>query len=462
MITEFFSTRYGLLITGIGLTVILLEIFEHFPSVKNYYPFFLAEIFLVILLLGATAILAKLLVISLKERSQALEILRLKHDLSMSLSSCHNMAEVSTQLAARVGQMAPSVGTELFLLTANKNGFLPASLLFPNGHSYPKSEAVNLLGFDLAQCRDCLGREDAGSSSLRKCPHCDQAAHGGALYCLPLDETGTPSGLLHFTIPSPITGPISEIELLENATPEISRSIQFLTEKKAREEEALAQTVRDVQVDVARDLHDSLAQNIGYLCMKMEQLSETSPSAKTDGSIEIKNLVRVANESYDLIRGTLTILQSGNAIDLVQLFTRYAQQVEQRSGFTITLTSQGKVRPLPPNQIRQFFYIFREVLSNVEKHARASHVRVDILWDEGHTFTLTISDDGCGFDLAQNPPESHYGLSFMRQRIEQMKGTLSIQSGIDAGTRIEICVPYPHNPLESSIAVSPMREKISI
>jgi signal transduction histidine kinase len=81
-------------------------------------------------------------------------------------------------------------------------------------------------------------------------------------------------------------------------------------------------------------------------------------------------------------------------------------------------------------------------LSNIEKHAQARQVRVEMVW-ETDSLTLAIADDGRGFDPTRLPFASHYGLQFMRERCERLNGSLSLQSTIGRGTHIVI-----HAPLE--------------
>ena len=91
--------------------------------------------------------------------------------------------------------------------------------------------------------------------------------------------------------------------------------------------------------------------------------------------------------------------------------------------------------------MRQLFYIFREALSNIEKHAEASQVFIKMIWAEDR-FSLVVLDDGCGIEAANIQNDSHYGLKFMRERAELLNGSISIDSEVGAGTNITISVPY--------------------
>ena len=216
---------------------------------------------------------------------------------------------------------------------------------------------------------------------------------------------------------------------------------ETMIDERNQKEKLLTQTIHTMQLDIARDLHDTLGQNISFLRMKLNYLAEGKPRKQAEMQSELQGMARAANDSYDLIRGTLAVLQSENSKDLFHLFTRYAEQVEERSPFQIRFFSSGETRFIPARRIRQLFYIFREILNNIEKHANATEVAMELTWDH-RCLQFVVSDNGCGFDLNQLQFGKHYGLKFMRERVELLNGSLSIQTNAGAGTKIQIQVPY--------------------
>jgi two-component system NarL family sensor kinase len=91
--------------------------------------------------------------------------------------------------------------------------------------------------------------------------------------------------------------------------------------------------------------------------------------------------------------------------------------------------------------LRQLFYIFREALGNIEKHAHAKHVSGEFIWGD-QTLTLSILDDGIGFDAESVQTSGHFGLKFMRERTEQLKGSFYIRSVPGKGTTVTAVIPY--------------------
>jgi len=215
---------------------------------------------------------------------------------------------------------------------------------------------------------------------------------------------------------------------------------ESLREREKRERE-LMQTLYAMQIDIARDLHDTIGQNIGFLRMRLAHLSGTSRLSGVDIKAEIKNMSQVADESYDLIRGTLAILQTEDSTDLPHLFRRYAGQIEERSSFRVEFASHGDPKPISAKRMRQLFYIIREALSNIEKHAEADRVKMDMMW-EAHSLFLNVEDNGRGFNLENPQISGHYGLKFMKERIALLDGVFEITSKPGQGTKIGIQMPY--------------------
>lgn len=212
-------------------------------------------------------------------------------------------------------------------------------------------------------------------------------------------------------------------------------------EDRNQKEKMLTQTIHTMQLDIARDLHDTIGQNIGFLRMKLDYLSGKSGIKKADMLAELQTMANAANESYDLIRGTLAVLQSSDTSDLSRIFSRYAEQIEDRSTIKVEFSNNGIPRSLSPKRMRQLFYIFREALTNIEKHSEASQVSIEIGWEKD-CLLLTVSDNGKGFDPFNIQYGSHYGLKFMRERTELLNGSMNIHSALGSGTKLMIKVPY--------------------
>jgi nitrate/nitrite-specific signal transduction histidine kinase len=174
--------------------------------------------------------------------------------------------------------------------------------------------------------------------------------------------------------------------------------------------------------------------------MKLDHLSDTSVDLPESTAEEIKLMRDVADDSYDLLRGFLALLQSDTSTSPLKLFSKYSEKITERSRVNISIISHGTPRTLSAATVRQLFFIFRESLNNIEKHSRASEGRVEFRWGKD-SFEMTISDNGHGFDSTASKSDGHYGLKFMRERAEQIHGLLDIHSSPDTGTKVILRVP---------------------
>jgi len=212
-------------------------------------------------------------------------------------------------------------------------------------------------------------------------------------------------------------------------------------EERNQKEKNLTQTIHAMQLDIARDLHDTIGQNIGFLRMKLEHLTGNKAIKKTDMQAQLQTMTEAANESYDLIRGTLAVLQTSDSHDLFRIFSHYAEQVEERSAIRVAFSVEGQPKSLSPKRMRQLFYIYREALTNIEKHAHADKISIKIGWQENH-LSLEVSDNGKGFDPSNVQYGSHYGLKFMRERAELLNGSLNVHSAVGSGAKFVVRIPY--------------------
>jgi len=121
---------------------------------------------------------------------------------------------------------------------------------------------------------------------------------------------------------------------------------------------------------------------------------------------------------------------------------------------------QADIDLLPKAIEETLWKVSQEAFTNIEKHAHASHIQVSIS-QQGEKLLMCIHDDGIGLppalnqlqkdsSLVYNSPSGHYGLRGMLERIEVLGGHLTLHSGKEQGTTIEIELPLAYSePLES-------------
>jgi two-component system sensor histidine kinase UhpB len=140
-------------------------------------------------------------------------------------------------------------------------------------------------------------------------------------------------------------------------------------------------------------------------------------------------------------------------IGLVAALRWQIESINQRSEFVTQFTVSGEARALPPEIETTLFRIAQEALTNIIKHARATQVGVILDFSGG--VTLTVHDDGAGFDLAAmtNPDKARkaWGLVGMQERAGLINATLKLESAPGAGTTLIVTLAEDRRHADSSL-----------
>jgi signal transduction histidine kinase len=146
------------------------------------------------------------------------------------------------------------------------------------------------------------------------------------------------------------------------------------------------------------------------------------------------------------------MLRNSGVSTIGEALMAHAKWIGSRAGFEVRLLQEGQPRLLPLNVREQILYIFREAISNAEKHAEAKHLVIRIAWAVNWV-DLRVSDDGRGFDAEVPLPPGHFGRAIMSERAREIGGQLCISSRPGRGTDVALRVPLarvevilPHNP----------------
>lgn len=258
-------------------------------------------------------------------------------------------------------------------------------------------------------------------------------------YDLPVTRGGQQIGVLKLRYPPGGAPSQAEVRALKGAAPLIALALEgALLQNLAAGQAAASEAERQ---QIAQNLHDTLAQNVGYLRLKLDQL--TGEHAIREIGVVLQELERMraaADEAYQQVRNTLDELNPVLTDTLTGMITKQAQAISHRAGISLHLNQMGAPYQLPAAAQQHIIYMAREALHNVEKHAQASEVHVQFLWLENELI-LKIADNGIGFDPAALPTEGHYGLWIMQQRAQEIGGTLMIAPASEKGTEVTLWVP---------------------
>jgi signal transduction histidine kinase len=196
------------------------------------------------------------------------------------------------------------------------------------------------------------------------------------------------------------------------------------------------------QQRIARDVHDTLGHSLAFLRLRLDHISMEFDQPEMDKMRqEVEALRDVAKEAYDQMREVLMQLNAEGDSRLAEALSNYADKISQRASFEVNIQEEGQQHDLPPLVHRNMLFMFREIMTNVEKHARAWRVDVKLKWHATY-LEVEVSDDGVGFNLMEGRPSGHFGMQNMRERADEMMAQFSISSYPNQGTRHILQIPY--------------------
>jgi signal transduction histidine kinase len=188
---------------------------------------------------------------------------------------------------------------------------------------------------------------------------------------------------------------------------------------------------------IARELHDDISQQMALLEIDLEQLSGVVKGQAQGLTHEaLQRTQGISRSVHDLShRLHPSKLRLIGLVGSLEGLRRELTQPE----FAITFTHENVPVALDEELTVCLFRIVQEAVQNAIKYSGGRHVGVD-LRGCGEHLTLTVSDDGVGFDVASTWQKG-LGLVSMRERLEAVGGSLEIHSRPGAGTRLQAAVP---------------------
>ena len=194
---------------------------------------------------------------------------------------------------------------------------------------------------------------------------------------------------------------------------------------------------------IAQGLHDSIAQTLAFLNLQVQMLESALSSGSSDLAGENLQFIKSGvQECYEDVRELLLNFRTKiGRRDFAEAADELAERFRRQTGIEVRIVwTHDQGPPLSSDQQLQCIFILQESLSNIRKHARAD--RVDIEFDNGSDFVMTITDNGIGFDAEhlENLSGNHVGLNIMRERAGRIRARLTLQSQ-PGQTRIRLFLP---------------------
>ena len=209
---------------------------------------------------------------------------------------------------------------------------------------------------------------------------------------------------------------------------------------------------------MAAEIHDSLAQSLTFMRMRMPLLQdavmrEDQPRA----SRYCKDLNDELGSASRRVRELVTNFRAGmDAQGLQRALEQTADTFFERTGIAFDFDSATPVPRLSADREIQVYYIVQEALANVRKHSGAGRASLRIE-RAGPEVVITVQDDGCGYpareacSAQQQSPRASFGLEIMRDRARAVGGRIAFENVPGGGARVSLRVPVAEPALDSGV-----------
>ncbi len=192
---------------------------------------------------------------------------------------------------------------------------------------------------------------------------------------------------------------------------------------------------------IARELHDSMAQSLSYLKLRLASLQMQPARSEEELHAAVTEMRDEVNVAYRQLRELLTTFRL--QLDQPGLDAALKKTIEEftpRLGFPIAFDDQLRI-PLPADKTIHLLQIAREALHNIEKHARATEASLSVFYADDH-IVLSITDNGRGLP-EEHRRKNHYGLAIMRDRAKSLGGTCRISNRPEGGVEVRVVFRQP-------------------
>ncbi len=190
------------------------------------------------------------------------------------------------------------------------------------------------------------------------------------------------------------------------------------------------------RIRIARDLHDRLGQWLTYIGLELERINASQP----EPSLELKQLHGDTQGAIAELRDTLVELRAavgpGRPLSVVlsEVVDRFSKRSDVEVQLSVPFDRDLHLAPIVENELLR---IAQEALTNVEKHAKATHATVSWSVENGRG-VLIVEDNGRGFDPSKGIRGNAYGLVGMRERAASVGAILELTTVPDQGTTVTV------------------------
>ncbi len=195
---------------------------------------------------------------------------------------------------------------------------------------------------------------------------------------------------------------------------------------------------------VAAEMHDGLGQTLSYLGLMTDQVVGFLAEGQDGAALQHLHKTRetIGKATADVRRAIQSLMDdSDSQVDLCARLRSAADQLAAEHHLRLMWQAEAAAEPRCTRETaQQVLNIVSEALNNVAHHARAQNVAVR-MGRQDDQYSVTVEDDGQGFDAAQPAPSGHFGLQVMKARAAHIGGQVAVDSEAGGGTRVTLTWP---------------------
>jgi len=197
---------------------------------------------------------------------------------------------------------------------------------------------------------------------------------------------------------------------------------------------------------LARELHDEIGQTLTAVQLSLDRLAKALPTDDPGSRERLDRGRTLTEQALTDLRRMIAALRPGvlDQLGLLPALGWVADHTVRSLGIIVAVEANGLQQRLPAEVETILFRIAQEAMSNVARHSGAQHLNVELIQREGQ-LTLTLSDDGHGFDptaVTTTPDRSRgLGLAGMQERASLAGGQVTVESAPGRGTTVRVVMP---------------------
>ena len=243
------------------------------------------------------------------------------------------------------------------------------------------------------------------------------------------------------------TPPRDELDALASSVNHMAAELERHLEDAEQQQQLRYQAIVDERERIAREIHDGVAQLMGYVNTKSGAIQRLLRDQKySEAQEQLKELSRSSQDELQELRISILGLRMSDIQEegFFKALERFTVQFSELTGIHLDLefSSRDPFPSLDPEIELNILRIIQEALVNVRKHARVQHAWVHLSVNM-RIMEIIIGDDGQGFDIDQPVRDGypHFGLEIMRERAESIGATFLLDTEAGSGTRVTIHLP---------------------